>query len=181
MSEWDEQVSEFQRNWMKQQQALLGDWLGTLQNAGADKPANMWQEAVSVMEQQVESVLDIQKKSLLSLAENSRHVQGVPDAFSQWVAQMESGLELWTEVQRRLWEVWFNLLRSNTPAAQTPGETLVKNWQDMARRAISTQEQWLSNWMGSRAAAKTESAVNPAKKSIQKRPARSAGKGNGQN
>lgn len=179
MSEWDQQISEFQRNWMKQQQALLGDWLGNLQNAGVEKPASMWQEAVAMMEQQVNSLLDIQKKSLLSLAENSRHVQGAPDAFSQWVAQLESGLESWTEVQRRLWEVWFDLLRSNAPAAaQTPGETLVKNWQDMMRRAISVQEQWFSNWMGSQAAAENMPAEKPAKTSAQKRPARSSTKGN---
>lgn len=176
MPEWDQQISEFQRNWMKQQQALLGDWLGNLQNTGAENPANMWQQAVAMMEQQVNSVLDVQKKSLLSLAENSRHVQGVPDAFSQWVAQLESGLESWTEVQRQLWKVWFDLLRSNAPAAaQTPGETLVKNWQDMARQAISVQEQWFANWMGSRAAAE-----KPARTSTQKRPARSTRKGNGQ-
>jgi hypothetical protein len=182
MLEWDEQISEFQHNWVKQQQELLGDWLGTLQNAGNAPPACMWQDAVGVMEQQVNSVLAVQKQSLLSLAENSKHIQGMPDAYSQWLQQLEKGLELWTEAQQRLWQVWFEMLRSTAPAAQTqtPGEALVKNWQDMARRAISVQEQWLTNWTGPRTAAEKPPRGTPSKSSTARRSTKAEGKGNGQ-
>ena len=173
MLEWDDQASEFQRNWVKQQQELLGDWLGALQNAGAGQPASMWQEAVAVMEQQVNSALNNQKQSLLKLVDNTRQVEGVPEAFSQWVQQLEQGLELWTDVQQRLWQVWFDMLRTTTPAAETPGETLVKNWQEMARQAASIQEQWLSNWTGA------VSGEKPSKPAAAKRSSRTAGKGNG--
>jgi hypothetical protein len=179
MLEWEEQISELQQNWVKQQQELLGDWLGTLQNAAPDKPANMWQDAVAVMEQQVNSVLDIQKQSLLSLAENSTHIQGMPDSYNQSIHQLEQGLERWTEIQQRLWQVWFDMLRSTAPAAQTPGESLVKNWQDMARRAISIQEQWLSNWMGPRTAAEKKPRETPSKSSTARRSTRAGGNGQG--
>ena len=80
------------------------------------------------------------------MLENTENFEGAPESFTQIFHQLEDGIELWNDVQRRLWQVWFDMLRTTAPVPQTPGETLIRNWQDMAQRAMSIQEQWLSNW-----------------------------------
>lgn len=147
MSGWPEQLTEYQRAWVEQQQKLMSDWLKNLQSAG--QGTDVWQQMIDVMEQQVNSALEAQKNSLLSLARNAEQTEGMPDAFSQYVQQMEKSVEVWADMQQQVWQNWFEMLKSAAPVSQTPGESLVKNWQDMAQRAMSMQEDWLSNWMSS--------------------------------
>ena len=158
--EWPTQITELQRKWVEQQQQLLNDWLGTLQNAGVSATPNAWREAIDVIEQQVYSALDAQKQSLKTLIENTEKVEGVPEPITHLVHQLEDGIELWNDVQLRLWQVWFDMLRTSAPVPQNPAETLISNWQDMAQRAMSIQEQWLSNWTG-----QTAASGKPGKKS----------------
>ena len=149
MSEWPNQISELQRKWMEQQQQLLNNWLSSLQSTGASTPPNVWQEAIDLLELQVNSALEAQKQSLKAVAENAKHAEGVPEPLTQWCHQVEAGIDMWNDMQQRLWQVWFDTLRTTAaPTVKSPGETLVKNWQDMANRARSIQEQWLSNWTG---------------------------------
>ena len=148
MTEWPSQIAEFQRTWVEQQQKVMSEWLESLQHAGSDASPASWRKAADVMEKQVNSALDTQKQSLMAIAENIENVEGVPDAFSQAVNQLEKGIELWSEVQHRLWKVWFDMLRATSPVPQTPGEAMLENWQDMVRKSMSIQEQWLSNWTG---------------------------------
>ena len=86
---------------------------------------------------------------MLSLAENADNLDGAPEPVTQWFHQLEESVELWTDVQERLWKVWFDMLRTTVPSAQTPGETLLKTWEDMVHRAMSVQEEWMSRLTGS--------------------------------
>lgn len=165
MSEWPNQVTEFQRSWVEQQQKMMSDWLESLQNAGGGaSPAN-WRKAADMMEKQVNSALDTQKDSLMAIAANMENVEGAPDAFSQGVQQLEQGIDLWAEVQHRLWKVWFDMLRATSPVPQTPGEAVLESWQDMVRKSMSIQEQWLSSWTGPEGASGGASTRKPAKPS----------------
>lgn len=177
MADWPNQIAEFQRQWVNQQQKLLTDWLETLQRTGADTPSNIWRGAVDVMERQINSALDTQKRSLMKLAANTRQVEGVPEALIQPIHQLEKGIELWTQVQQRLWKTWFETLRTTAPAAETPDQTLIRNWQEMARQAMSIQEEWLSHWTGSQKA----SGGAPGKKSAQPSTSRKPSKTKGGN
>jgi len=149
MTEWPNQISELQRKWMEQQQQLLNDWLASLQGTGGSTPPNAWQEAVDLLEMQVNSALEAQKRSLKAVADNAKHVEGIPEPLTQWCNQLETGINMWNDMQQRLWQVWFDTLRTTAaPTVKSPGETLVRNWQDMAKRASEIQQQWLSNWTG---------------------------------
>jgi len=144
MSDWPDQISEFQRNWVEQQQKLLSDWLESMQGAGGDSARASWRKAADVMEQQVESALDAQKRSLAAFAENMENVEGAPDTFGDAVKQLEDGIEQWAEVQQRMWRVWFDMLRAAAPMPQTPAEAMMDSWEDMVKRTMSVQEEWLS-------------------------------------
>lgn len=149
MSDWSDQITQMHRNWVEQQQQFMNDWLASMKQAGAGTPRAEWRHAADVMEQQVTSALDAQKKSLLAVAGNMENMESAPDEFKQAVKQMEEGLERWTEVQREMWKVWFDLLRDASPAPKTPAETMMESWEDMVKKTMSIQEQWLSNWTGS--------------------------------
>lgn len=165
MTDWTKQISEFQRSWMEQQQKYLSDWLGALQQAGGARPPNVWEQAIAAMEKQVNDTLDMQKQGLLSIAGNMDKVEGAPDACTEWVHQLEEGVEMWADMQHRLWEVWFGMLRTMEPGAQSPGEKLFKDWQEMAEQAMSVQKEWLTEWTGTpRGTARGKSAKSSARK-----------------
>lgn len=151
MSEWADQITEFQRNWVEQQQKLLSDWLESMKAAGGDSPRANWRKTADVMEQQVDSALDAQKRSLLAFAENLEGVEGAPEAFNQAVKQLEDGIDQWAEVQQRMWHVWFEMLRATAPAPQTPGEAMMEGWEDMVKRTMAVQQEWLTKWTGAQA------------------------------
>lgn len=146
MPEWPSQITDFQRTWVEQQQKMMNDWLESMRGAGSDASPASWRKAADVMEKQVNSALDTQKDSLMAIAENMENLEGAPDAYAQAVNQLEQGIELWAEVQHRLWKVWFDMLRATSPVPQTPGEAMLESWQDMVRKSMTIQEQWLSNW-----------------------------------
>lgn len=161
MSEWPDQIAEFQRTWVKQQQRVMTDWLESLQSPGADASPAGWRKAADVMEKQVTSALDTQKRSLIAVTENIEGMEGAPEAFTQAMSQLEEGIELWADIQHRLWKVWFDMLRATAPVPQTPGEAMVESWQDMVKQSMAIQEQWLSNWSSS----KGNSGATAARKS----------------
>jgi len=150
MSDWPEQMTELQRKWVEQQQKLLSDWLDSMKSAGGESPRASWRKAADIMEQQVDSALDAQKQSLMAFAENIENVEGAPEAYTQAVKQLEQGIEQWAEVQHKMWHVWFDMLRATAPAPQTPGETAMESWEDMVKRTMAVQEEWLSSWTGPR-------------------------------
>ena len=172
MTDWAEQITEFQRSWLEQQQQLLTGWLGTLQNAaGTGTPQNAWRQTIDAMEQQVNSVLDTQQQSLTALLKTVESTGNASMESHLWEHQAEEGIELWINTQHRLWEVWFEMLRNASPARQTPGEVLTKNWQDLVDRAVDIQEQWLSGWTNEQ----LSSGKKPAKSSTSKQTADTGG------
>lgn len=161
MSEWSNQITELQRSWVEQQQKLLSDWLGSMKSTSGDSSRANWRKATDVMEQQVDSALKVRKRSLMVFAENMEKVEGAPEAFTEAVKQLEQSLEQWAEIQHRIWGVWFDMVRATVPAPQTPGEAMMESWEEMVKRTMAIQEQWLSNWMGQQ----TEPAQSSAGKS----------------
>lgn len=177
MSDWPDQISELQRNWVAQQQKLLSDWLDGMKGAGGGAAGSGWRQAADVMEQQVDSALEAQKQSLLALAENMENVEGAPETFSQAVKQLEEGVEQWTEVQHKMWRVWFDMMRAASPAPQTPGGAAMEHWEDMVKRTMSIQDQWLSKSADTQSptgGAAKKKAKKQAKKKAKKKAARSS-------
>jgi len=146
MANWSDQLSGLQLQWVEQQQELLNNWLKTLNKVGSVSSPTPWQQAIDILEKQVNSTLDAQKQSLMTLAENSEEAEGVPEQMVPWFQQIEEGIDLWNDMQHQLWRVWFDMLRTAPPVDEQPGETLLKNWQEFTNKAMEIQEQWLSNW-----------------------------------
>ena len=147
MKDWAQQISEFQHSWLEQQEQLLSGWLSTMQNAGVpNTPQTTWRQAIDTMEQQVNSILDTQQQSLTALVKTVESAGNASLEPQQWEHQAEEGIELWVDTQHKLWKAWFEMLRSASPASQTPAEMVAKNWQDFMKRTVEAQEQWLSSW-----------------------------------
>lgn len=93
MSEWSEQLTDFQRNRVEQQQPLLSVWVDSMKSAGGDSTRAGWLKDADIMEQQVDSALNVQKRSLLSFA------QSWEDVVKQTMAVQEEWLDKWTDAQ----------------------------------------------------------------------------------
>lgn len=179
MTDWTRQVTEFQRSWMEQQQKFLSDWLGALQGTGAARANNTWEQSVSMVEQQVNSTLEMQKQSLMAMAGTLENVEGAPETYTNWIHQLEQGLDMWTDMQHRLWDVWFKMLHSMEPAAQSSGKSPIADWQEMAERAVSMQQQWLSD-LTSASTAAAGAGRSTGKSSTSKKSSTGNGKSGGQ-
>ena len=166
MTDWTDQLTEFQRSCMEQQQKLLSDWAGALQKAGTGTPQIVWHQAIDTLEQQVNNTLDAQQQSINALIKTVEQASNASPTAVQWEHQAETSIGLWTEMQHRLWKTWFDMLRNASPAKQEPGEMFVKSWQDFAQRAADMQEQWLSSWTGGQSESKGSSGKRTGKPSI---------------
>lgn len=160
MTNWSDQISGLQLKWVEQQQDLLNNWLKTLHQVGSASTPTPWQQAIDVLEKQVNSTLDAQKQSLMTLAKNSEQAEGMPEQMLPWLQQMEEGIDLWNDMQHELWHTWFDMLRTTSPIEEQPGDVLLKNWQEFTNRAMEIQEQWVSGWEK----AQSKSGKSPAGK-----------------
>ena len=148
MTNWTDQITEFQNACMEQQQQMLSGWMSALQKAGTGTPQNVWHKALDTLEHQVDGALDTQKESFKALLKTIEDAGNSSPEITQWEHQADAGMNLWFNMQHQLWKAWFEMLRNASPAKQSPGEILAQNWQDMMQQAMSMHEQWLSSWTG---------------------------------
>jgi len=148
MTDWTQQIADFQRSCLEQQQQMLSGWFGTLQKAGNGAPNNVWRQALDSLEQQVNGALDTQHQSFKALLKTIEQAGNGSAELAHWERQAEAGMSFWNNMQHQLWRTWFEMLRDAAPARQEPAELLTQNWQKMMQQTMAMQEQWLSNWGG---------------------------------
>jgi hypothetical protein len=163
MTSTAEQITEFQRNWLEQQQELMGNWFGTLQKAAeSNTPETTWTEAIDTLEKQVDSALEMQQRSITTLLKTVEDsLDGTFDT-DQLEQQLEEGVNLWTDVQHQLWEIWFEMLRHASPVDPQSNVTLARNWQDFVDRAMDIQKQAFSGMISSFSTSDESSGKQPA-------------------
>ncbi|MCS4505091.1 hypothetical protein KBTX_00293 [wastewater metagenome] len=67
-----------------------------------------------------------------------------------WQKQMEDAMSGWTETQRRLWDQWFEGMRSaglGGPAADAQKQQ-IEAWQKAVEEALERQQQWIRSLSG---------------------------------
>lgn len=148
MADWTDQITQFQRSCMEQQQKMLAGWFGNLQKTGTNTPKNVWRQAIDTLEQQVHGVLETQQQSFKALLKTIDQSGNASPEITQWEQQATAGMSFWMNMQQQLWKTWFDILRNASPAPREPGEVLAQNWQDMVQQAMAMQQQWLSTWTG---------------------------------
>ena len=131
-----------------QPQQVFSDWFEGLQNLGSGTIPQNWQETIDFIERQINGTLDIQVQSMKNIITNMQDAPGVPGQFVQWFQRLDQCIELSSDTQRRLWEVWFEMLRSTTSMTQNPGTIMMGNWQEIMDNTLSMQEQFLNNLPG---------------------------------
>ena len=123
MSDWADQISRLQHSWFEQQRQLFTGCFGNLQYTGSGIPHNVWRQMIDANEMQINSILDTQQKLLSVLINTFGSTGNLSPETAQWTRQMEQGIDLWIDIQQRLWEVWFDMLRNASPGNHEPGET----------------------------------------------------------
>jgi hypothetical protein len=169
MTSTAEQITEFQRNWLEQQQELMSNWFGTLQKAAeSNTPKTTWTEAIDTLEKQVDSALEMQQRSITTLLKTVE--DSLDDTFDtdQLEQQLEEGVNIWTDVQHRLWEVWFEMLRHASPVEQLSNITFAKNWQEFVDQTMDIQKQAFSGILNSFSTSGESSGKQPATPSASK-------------
>ncbi len=141
-------------SWAEAQQKLLKNWVDTVQKFGGAPTRELWTKTVDAWQSSVQETLETQEKWMRQWTEALAKTQGTPEQLRELLHRGQEQLQQWTEVERDLWQGWFNAMRQFNfisepwPGMQS-GKDLVQLWQDAARNMINAQTEFVQRWTGS--------------------------------
>ena len=145
--------------WAQTQQKLLTNWLDTMQRFSGTASPELWTKTVEAWQASVKQTLDAQEEWIRQWTRTLANTKEVPRELQDLARQGQEQLLSWIDVQRQLWQNWFNIVRDINvkvePGTSTQvGSDLLQVWQDTARKMIETQttlaQQWTSGFTGTR-------------------------------
>lgn len=162
----NEHLTDPQVKYVKQQQQLFSNWLENFYKMESGATPQSWKESIDLLEKQVNCALENHTQGLKAVLAGSAGIMGNTEPFSQWFQRLQQGIELCAETQQRLWNVWFDMLRTAVPGMQNPGGSLMKNWQEMMDPIILMQEQMMGVDSGAQAAAGSKAITRRRKSAV---------------
>jgi hypothetical protein len=137
--------------WAETQQKLLTNWLDTVRGFGGTPSLELWTKTVEAWQTSVKETLDARARWMQAWTETLATAQGTPEELRALAKQGREALQRWTEVERQLWQSWFNIVkdinfRIEPGTGAQAGRDLVQTWQEAAHKMIDTQADWVRRW-----------------------------------
>ncbi len=150
--DWNEQMQKTMQSWAETQQKMWSSWLQSIEQLGKAPGGDLWDKTLDTWQQSVNKTLDAQAEWTQAWIGGVKEIEGAPKEVNDWAKDGQAMMSRWNEAQRELWEQWFEVLRKARPEAALGrargGEDIIHAWQDTARKAMDTQMQWATAWMG---------------------------------
>ncbi len=149
------QGEQFMKSWAETQQTLLTNWLNTVQSAGANPGAAVWNQMVTAWQTSVQQTLDAQKRWIHTWTESIESLAGKTGSSAELNQQVRLGQDLllrWTEAQQQFWQLWFDAAKNLTSAQQSSetgvqtAQGLMQAWQENVRKLMELQADWFRRW-----------------------------------
>lgn len=140
-----QQMRDQAQAWTDAQNKLWSTWLEQLQ-PGQTAGNDVWTQGVERWESAVRGVLDNQAEALRQWAEQIKDSAATPDEVKRLTDQGVEAMTRFQEIQGRMWEQWFNLLKGGSQAdpSRLADESAVDAWREMTERFIQIQSDWLA-------------------------------------
>jgi hypothetical protein len=145
--------------WAQTQQKLLTNWLDTMQRFSGTASPELWTKTVDAWQASVKQTLDTQEEWIRQWTVTLANTKGVPQELQDLARQGQEQLQRWIEVERQLWQNWFNIVKDinfkvEPGTSVQAGSNLLQLWQETAQKMIEAQtglaRQWTSGFTGTK-------------------------------
>lgn len=146
---WSAQSEEMLKNWTEVQTKMWDAWLAGVREVGRPATSQGWQRVIEqVSEAWFESVgraLDAQVEWTRIWAKSL--AEGNDAQAVTWAQQFADAMKRWVEMQKQLWERWFDMFKKLGPDQSVGAwDSLWKTWETAARQGLDAQAAWTKAW-----------------------------------
>ena len=149
--DWLKESQEMFQAWTESQKKTWEAWLKAVQGSDKSKPAEIWKKTIDAWQESVNGTLNAQVEGSQIWAKSVTSIEGAPKESADWAKQVQEMTKNWTEMQQQMWDNWFEIAKKGDPFTfaggwDKEGPAVLKTWQDMAQKAMSSQSEWIRNW-----------------------------------
>ena len=135
--------------WASAQQKVLAGWLDLVQETQRPSRTVAWNETVKAWQTAVQETLDAQASWLRDWTRRVQVTSGSPTELRKNVQEAQVLLLNWTEAQKILWQVWFDLVQQLGPLLENGSQAdkhLLSSLRESGQAIVNAQEEWVRRW-----------------------------------
>ena len=139
------------KTWADAQMLLLTNWFDTMRGLGGMPSLATWHQTVETWQKSVEETLDVRVEWTRNWIERVTTAEGSPEELRSLLEQGQEQMQHWIDTERRLWQVWFDIVKDINFGIQPrtgtqAGKNLVQVWQDAASKMTDMQSSLVRQW-----------------------------------
>jgi hypothetical protein len=139
------------KTWADTQQQLLTNWFDTMRGLGGTPSQATWHQTVEAWQKSVKETLDVQAEWARNWTETLASAKGNPQELRNLLRQGQEQMQRWIDTERRLWQVWFDIVKDINFAMEPrtgtqAGKNLVQVWQDAVSKMTDMQSSLVRQW-----------------------------------
>jgi hypothetical protein len=139
------------KTWADTQQQLLTNWFDTMRGLGGTPSQATWHQTVEAWQKSVKETLDVQAEWARNWTETLASAKGNPEELRNLLRQGQEQMQRWIDTERRLWQVWFDIVKDINFAMEPrtgtqAGKNLVQVWQDAVSKMTDMQSSLVRQW-----------------------------------
>lgn len=148
--DWMTQSQDLFKAWMDTQIKTWEGWFKTMQENDKMDPAKMWISSIEAWQTTVQNTLTSQVEGSRIWAEGVSSIKGAPQETGEWAKQIQGMAKNWTDLQQQMWDNWFDAVKNADPSKlmkewNVDGSPLMGSWQDMTKKMMDAQSQWVKS------------------------------------
>jgi hypothetical protein len=154
--DYTKQAEEMIKMWTETQKRAWDTMLSASRGFSGGQATDMWEKSMHALEESIEKAFETQAEWTKLWAEQLTQANA-PAALRDWARQSQDMMKGFADAQARMWSEWFRVVRKLNPSKLSGGwesevESVMRSWQDTARKALDAQLEWARSWSsGSRA------------------------------
>lgn len=150
MMDWVKQTQDLFKTWMDTQQKMWANWTDATQSAADSQSSNLWSQSVNTWANGFKNFVETQALWARMWARNM--ISGSESRGAEaFVKAVEDMTHMWVDMQQKLWNNWFEIVRQFNPAditENTQGQMLkaMESWQSTLGKIMDAQTEWTKQW-----------------------------------
>ena len=122
-----------------------------MRGLGGTQSLATWRQTVEAWQKAVNETLDVQTEWTRNWTETLASTKGTPEELRSQLRQGQEQMQRWIDTERRLWQVWFDIVKDINFGMQPrtgtqAGKNLVQVWQDAASKMTDMQSSLVRQW-----------------------------------
>lgn len=151
--EWQKQTEEMMEHWTSTQKQMWESWTEAMKGFSNGQNIEMWTKTVETWQEMVKGNMDSQRNFTKMWIESLEKMENVPPQFIEWVKQTEQMNGQWTDMQVKMWNDWFEMVKKVEPVDMSKmvnldsQKTMFETWQNTVKSTMGTQAKMFESMM----------------------------------